>query len=248
MGPGSGLGGKMPKTLLQQLRTMTTVVADTGDIEAIEQVKPQDATTNPSLITAAAQQPQYQPIVDEVLLNARKELGEHASDDAVAKSAFKHLAVAFGKRILEIVPGRVSTEVDARLSYDTEATLKQARAIIQLYGDQGISKERILIKIASTWEGIRAAEQLEKEGIHCNLTLLFGLHQAIACAEAGVTLISPFVGRIHDWYRKERGVKDIPADEDPGVASVRRIFDYFKKFDYKTQVMGASFRKVDQIV
>jgi transaldolase len=179
----------MSKTLLQQLRTMTTVVADTGDIEAIEQVKPQDATTNPSLITAAAQMPQYQPIVDGVLQEARKKLGEDASDKDVAKEGFKHLAVAFGKQILEIVPGRVSTEVDARLSYDTEATMKMARAIIKLYADQGISKERILIKIASTWEGIRAAEVLEKEGIHCNLTLLFGLHQAVACAEAHVKLV-----------------------------------------------------------
>src|SRR5271170_5082822 len=208
----------MPKTLLEQLRGMTVVVADTGDIEAIKHVKPQDATTNPSLITAAAQMPQYQPIVDEVLLEARKTLGDHASDEKVANLAFKHLAVAFGKRILEIVPGRVSTEVDARLSYDTEATLKMAREIIQQYKDQGISKERILVKIASTWEGIKAAEILEKEGIHCNLTLLFGLHQAIACAEAGVTLISPFVGRIYDWYKKEKGGAEIPADQDPGVA------------------------------
>src|SRR5215469_10444960 len=179
----------MPKNLLQQLREMTVVVADTGDIEAIRTVKPQDATTNPSLITAAAQMPQYQPIVDEVLLDAKKRLGDEASDKDVANLAFKHLAVAFGKRILEIVPGRVSTECDARLSYDTEATLAQAREIIGQYKEQGVSKERILIKIASTWEGIRAAEILQKEGIHCNLTLLFGLHQAIACAEAQVTLI-----------------------------------------------------------
>ena len=192
----------MPKTLLQQLRTMTTVVADTGDIEAIEQVKPQDATTNPSLITAAAQMPQYQSIVDGVLQDAKKKLGESASDQAVAKEAFKHLAIAFGKQILAIVPGRVSTEVDARLSFDTEGTMKMARDIIKLYADQGISKERILIKIASTWEGIKAAEQLEKEGIHCNLTLLFGIHQAVACAEAKVTLVSPFVGRILDCTRR----------------------------------------------
>ena len=236
----------MSKTLLEQLRTMTVVVADTGDIEAIQNVKPQDATTNPSLITAAAQLPQYQPIVDEVLLEAKKKLGEHASDAAVANLAFKHLAVAFGKRILAIVPGRVSTEVDARLSYDTEATLKQAREIIQQYKDQGVSKERILVKIASTWEGIKAAEILEKEGIHCNLTLLFGLHQAIACAEAGVTLISPFVGRILDWYKKSTG-KDYVGAEDPGVQSVTKIYTYFKKFGYKTVVMGASFRNIGEI-
>jgi transaldolase len=236
----------MSKTLLQQLRTMTTVVADTGDIEAIEQVKPQDATTNPSLITAAAQMPQYQPIVDGVLQEARKKLGEDASDKDVAKEGFKHLAVAFGKQILGIVPGRVSTEVDARLSYDTEGTMKMARAIIKLYADQGISKERILIKIASTWEGIKAAEQLEKEGIHCNLTLLFGIHQAIACAEAGVTLISPFVGRILDWYKKSTG-KDYQGADDPGVQSVTRIYSYFKHFGYKTVVMGASFRNIGEI-
>ena len=195
----------MSKSLLEQLREITVVVADTGDIEAIKKVKPQDATTNPSLITAAAQLPQYQPIVDEVLLDAKKKLGDNASDKDVANLAFKHLAVAFGKRILEIIPGRVSTEVDARLSYDTEKTLTQAREIIQQYKEQGVDKKRILIKIASTWPGIKAAEILEKEGIHCNLTLLFGLHQAIACAEAGVTLISPFVGRILDWYKKSTG-------------------------------------------
>src|SRR5271169_3916270 len=236
----------MSKTLLEQLRTMTTVVADTGDIEAIHQVKPQDATTNPSLITAAAQLPQYQPIVDEVLLAAKKGLGEHASDADVANLAFKHLAVAFGKRILEIVPGRVSTEVDARLSYDTEGTLKMARAIIQQYKDEGVSKERILVKIASTWEGIKAAEILETEGIHCNLTLLFGLHQAIACAEAKVTLISPFVGRILDWYKKDTGKEYFGAD-DPGVQSVTTIYNYFKHFGYKTVVMGASFRNIGEI-
>ena len=236
----------MSKTLLEQLRTMTTVVADTGDIDAIEQVKPQDATTNPSLITAAAQMPQYQPIVDGVLLEAKKALGDNASDEAVAKEAFKHLAIAFGKKILAIIPGRVSTEVDARLSYDTEATIKQAHDIIKLYADQGISKERILIKIASTWEGIKAAEKLETEGIHCNLTLLFGVHQAIACAEAKVTLISPFVGRILDWYKKDTG-KDYQGADDPGVQSVTKIYNYFKKFDYKTVVMGASFRNIGEI-
>jgi transaldolase len=236
----------MSKTLLEQLREITVVVADTGDIEAIKKVKPQDATTNPSLITAAAQLPQYQPIVDEVLLDAKNKLGDNASDQDVANLAFKHLAVAFGKRILEIIPGRVSTEVDARLSYDTEKTLAQAREIIQQYKEQGVDKKRILIKIASTWPGIKAAEILEKEGIHCNLTLLFGLHQAIACAEAGVTLISPFVGRILDWYKKSTG-KDYVGADDPGVQSVTKIYTYFKKFGYKTVVMGASFRNIGEI-
>ena len=237
----------MSKSLLQQLRQMTVVVADTGDIEAIEEAKPQDATTNPSLITAAAQMPQYQSIVDNTLLNARKQSGDSASDKDVATLAFKHLAIEFGKKILAIVPGRVSTEVDARLSYDTEATMKMAHDIIGLYEGAGISRERILVKIASTWEGIRAAEQLEKEGIHCNLTLLFGLHQAIACAEAGVTLISPFVGRILDWYKKDTG-KDYQGADDPGVQSVTRIYNYFKKFGYKTVVMGASFRNTGEII
>jgi transaldolase len=237
----------MPKTLLEQLRSMTTVVADTGDIEAIEKVKPQDATTNPSLITTAAQMPQYQSIVDGVLLDAHKQLGDGASDKDVANLAFKHLAIEFGKKILKVIPGRVSTEVDARLSYDTEATIKTAREIISLYESAGVSRERILIKIASTWEGIRAAEKLEKEGIHCNLTLLFGLHQAIACAEAGVTLISPFVGRILDWYKKNTG-KDYKGADDPGVQSVTRIYNYFKKFGYKTLVMGASFRNIGEII
>src|SRR5579884_2999218 len=237
----------MPKTLLEQLRSMTTVVADTGDIEAIEKVKPQDATTNPSLITTAAQMPQYQSIVDGVLLDAHKQLGDGASDKDVANLAFKHLAIEFGKRILQIIPGRVSTEVDARLSYDTEGTIKTAREIISLYEKAGISRDRVLIKIASTWEGIRAAEQLEKEGIHCNLTLLFGQHQAIACAEAGVTLISPFVGRILDWYKKSTGRDSYPAPEDPGVLSVTRVYNYYKKFGYKTEVMGASFRNIGEI-
>jgi transaldolase len=236
----------MSKSLLEQLRTMTTVVADTGDIDAIEKVKPQDATTNPSLITAAAQMPQYQQIVDDVLKEAKKQLGDDAKDEAVAKEAFKHLAVAFGKKILAIVPGRVSTEVDARLSYDTDATIKMAHDIIALYKEQGIAKERVLIKIASTWEGIKAAEKLETEGIHCNLTLLFGVHQAIACAEAKVTLISPFVGRILDWYKKDTG-KDYQGADDPGVQSVTKIYNYFKKYDYKTVVMGASFRNIGEI-
>lgn len=237
----------MSQNLLQQLRKFTVVVADTGDIEAMEKFRPQDATTNPSLITAAAQMPQYQPIVDGVLMDARRELGPQAGEQAVANLAFQQLAVAFGKKILEIVPGRVSTEVDARLSYNTEATIEQARAIIKQYDAAGIGRDRVLIKIAATWEGIRAAEVLEKEGIHCNLTLIFGLHQAIACAEAGVTLISPFVGRILDWYKKDTG-KDYQGADDPGVRSVTRIYNYFKKFGYKTQVMGASFRNAGEIV
>jgi transaldolase len=236
----------MPQNLLEQLRNYTVVVADTGDIEAMEKFRPQDATTNPSLITAAAQLPQYQPIVDDVLKDARTELGEGATDEAVANLAFQRLAIAFGKKILAIVPGRVSTEVDARLSYDTQATIAQARAIIAQYDHAGIGRNRILVKIASTWEGIKAAEVLEKEGIHCNLTLLFGLHQAIACAEAGVTLISPFVGRILDWYKKDTG-KDYKGADDPGVQSVTRIYNYFKHFGYKTVVMGASFRNIGEI-
>ena len=236
----------MPQNLLEQLRRYTTVVADTGDIEAMEKFRPQDATTNPSLITAAAQMPQYQSIVDEVLKGAKDELGESASDKDVANLAFKRLAIAFGKKILAIVPGRVSTEVDARLSYDTARTIEVAREIIEMYRKDGIAKERVLIKIASTWEGIRAAEVLEKEGIHCNLTLLFGLHQAIAAADAGVTLISPFVGRILDWYKKDTG-KDFHGADDPGVQSVTRIYNYFKHFGYKTVVMGASFRNLGEI-
>ncbi len=236
----------MAETLLEQLRKMTTVVADTGDIHSIEKVKPQDATTNPSLITTAAGMPDYEDIVDDVLLQAKKKLGDHADDKEVANEAFKHLAVAFGKKILAIVPGRVSTEVDARLSYDTGKTLEQAHEIIKMYEEDGIGRERILIKIASTWPGIKAAEKLEEEGIHCNLTLLFGLHQAVACAEAKVTLISPFVGRILDWYKKDTG-KDYEGADDPGVKSVTTIYNYYKKFGYKTQVMGASFRNIGEI-
>ncbi len=236
----------MAKNLLEQLREMTVVVADSGDIESIEQFKPQDTTTNPSLLTAAAEMPQYQPIVDDVLTQARKQLGPKAKDSDVANLAFRHLAVAFGKKILAIVPGRVSTEVDARLSYDTAGTVKMAREIIKQYDEAGISRERVLIKIASTWPGIKAAEQLEKEGIHCNLTLLFGVHQAVACAEAKVTLISPFVGRILDWYKKDTG-KDYKGADDPGVQSVTKIYNYFKKFGYKTVVMGASFRNIGEI-
>ncbi|MGF1521447.1 MAG: transaldolase [Leptolyngbyaceae cyanobacterium] len=236
----------MAQSLLEQLREMTVVVADTGDLQAIEQFTPQDATTNPSLITAAAQMPRYQGIVDETLLKAKKEAGADASDREVANLAFKRLAVAFGLKILGIVPGRVSTEVDARLSYDTEATIATARDLISQYEAAGMSRDRVLIKIASTWDGIKAAEVLEKEGIHCNLTLLFGIHQAIACAEAGVTLISPFVGRILDWYKKETG-KEYAPTEDPGVQSVTEIYNYYKKFGYNTEVMGASFRNTGEI-
>jgi transaldolase len=231
---------------LDQLKSYTTVVSDTGDINAIKQYKPTDATTNPSLIAAAAQMPEYQSIVDDCLKAARERVGDKATDEQVAAAAFKSLAVAFGKKILEIVPGRVSTEVDARLSFDTEATLAAARDIIAQYNAAGITNDHVLVKIASTWDGIKAAEILEKEGIHCNLTLLFGLHQAIACAEAKVTLISPFVGRILDWYKKDTG-KDYVGAEDPGVESVTEIFYYFKKFGYKTQVMGASFRNIGEI-
>lgn len=237
----------MAKNLLEQLREMTVVVADTGDIQAIEQFTPRDATTNPSLITAAAQMPQYQEIVDTTLKQARSQLGKDVKAKDVATLAFERLAVAFGLKILAIIPGRVSTEVDARLSYDTEATLAKARYLISQYEEAGVSRDRVLIKIASTWEGIRAAEILEKEGIHCNLTLLFGLHQAIACAEAKVTLISPFVGRILDWYKKETGRESYPAAEDPGVLSVTQIYNYYKKFGYKTEVMGASFRNIGEI-
>src|SRR3954451_2587822 len=211
----------MPQNLLEQLRKYTTVVADTGDFEAMEKFRPTDATTNPSLITTAAQMPGYQELVDGVLKEARNEKGDHASDKDVAKLAFERLAVAFGKRILEIVPGRVSTEVDARLSFDTQATINQARSIISQYDQSGIGRDHVLIKIASTWAGIRAAEVLEKEGIHCNLTLLFGMHQAVACAEAKVTLISPFVGRILDWHKKENN-RDYTGAEDPGVISVTK--------------------------
>jgi len=231
--------------MLESLKRWTAIVADTGDIEAIAQHKPQDATTNPSLLLQAAQQPAYQHLVDDAL-----DFATHAAGDRAARAAvfMDKLYVAFGCEILQIVPGRVSTEVDAGLSFDTEGTLAKARRLIELYEHSGVDRQRVLIKIASTWEGIRAAAQLEREGIHCNLTLLFSFAQAVACAEAGVTLISPFVGRIYDWYRKERGGQAIPADEDPGVASVTRIYNYIKKFDYPTQVMGASFRTTDQIV
>lgn len=231
---------------LDQLKSMTTVVADSGDINSIKQFKPTDSTTNPSLIAAAAQMPEYASIVDDVLTQAREALGPEAEDKAVAAAAFKTLAVAFGRKILEIVPGRVSTEVDARMSYDKEKTMEQAHDIIKQYDGAGIGRDRVLIKIASTWEGIQAAKELEEEGIHCNLTLLFGIHQAVACAEAKVTLVSPFVGRILDWYKKDTG-KDYAPAEDPGVKSVTEIYHYYKKFGYKTQIMGASFRNIGEI-
>ncbi|MGD9906416.1 MAG: transaldolase [Vicinamibacterales bacterium] len=230
-------------SLLDSLKRLTVVVADTGDIDAIRTHTPQDATTNPSLLLKAAQAPQYRHLVDAALADAARVAdGREARTEAF----MDRLSVAFGREILRIIPGRVSTEVDARHSFDTVATVAKARTIIDLYEAAGIGRDRVLVKIGSTWEGIRAAEQLERDGIHCNLTLLFSFAQAVACAEAGVTLISPFVGRIYDYYRKARGA-EIPADDDPGVASVRRIYAYFKKHGYRTQVMGASFRRVEQI-
>ncbi len=231
-------------TALESLKKYTTVVADTGDFQAIARVKPQDATTNPSLLYNAAQRPEYRHLVDEALEYADKKGG---SKKEQSEAFMDQLFISFGREILKVVPGRVSTEVDARLSFDTDATMAKARHLIDLYEQHGASRQRVLIKIASTWEGIKAAEKLERDGIHCNLTLLFSFAQAVACAEAGVTLISPFVGRIYDYYKKENGGKDIPIDQDPGVASVTRIYNYFKKYGYKTQVMGASFRKVEQI-
>jgi transaldolase len=230
--------------LLESLKHHTTVVADTGDIDAINRYKPQDATTNPSLIFQAAQKQEYADLLENAIEYALQSPGDRP---ARREAGMDRLMVNFGCEILKIVPGRVSTEVDAKFSFDTESTVTKAHRLISMYDEAGIPRERVLIKIASTWEGIRAAKQLEREGIHCNLTLLFSFAQAVACAEAGVTLISPFVGRIYDWHRKERG-KDIPPEQDPGVASVSRIYNYYKKFDYPVQVMGASFRKVDQIV
>jgi transaldolase len=231
-------------TLLESLKNYSVVVADTGDIEAIARLKPQDATTNPSLLYSAAQRPEYQHFVDEAVEYTEQQGGNEKEQ---SEAFMERLFVSFGREILKHIPGRVSTEVDAGLSFDREGTLAKARRLIGLYEREGVGRERILIKVASTWEGIRAAEQLEREGIHCNLTLLFSFAQAVACAEAGVTLISPFVGRIYDWHKKERGGADIPIDEDPGVASVTRIYNYCKKFNYKTQVMGASFRKIEEI-
>ena len=230
-------------SLLDSLKRYTVVVADTGDIDAIRRHTPQDATTNPSLLLKAAQQPQYRGLVDGALAEAARAA---APGEARTEAFMDRLAVAFGREILQIVPGRVSTEVDAKHSFDTAATERKAHDIIALYEAAGVGRDRILVKIGSTWEGIRAAERLEREGIHCNLTLLFSFAQAVACAEAGATLISPFVGRIYDYHRKARG-SEIPVDDDPGVHSVRRIYAYFKKHGYATQVMGASFRRVEQI-
>jgi transaldolase len=224
------------------------IVADTGDILSIEQFRPRDATTNPSLIAAAAEMPAYTDLVDGALANAKRDLGASASQKDLVTHTIDELSVAFGRRILDIVPGRVSTEVDARLSWDTAGTVAKAKKLIGMYAALGIPKERVLIKIASTWEGIRAAEKLEAEGIHCNLTLLFGLHQAIACAEAKATLISPFVGRILDFWLKKTGKPSYAPTEDPGVVSVTRIYQYYKHFGHQTEVMGASFRNAGEIL
>ncbi len=231
------------KDKLTQLKEMTVVVADTGDIDSIRQYQPEDATTNPSLIFAAAQMEQYSHLVDEAVNfgTQSKSTGQELLDTILDR-----LAINFGKEILKIVPGRISTEVDARLSFDKENTIQRARKLIEMYGQAGIERNRILIKIASTWEGIKAAEILEQEGINCNLTLLFGFSQAVACAEAKVFLISPFVGRILDWYKKNEG-KEFPAEEDPGVLSVTNIYRYYKKFAYQTIIMGASFRNKGEI-
>lgn len=231
--------------LLIQLKQMTEVVADTGDFESMRQYQPIDATTNPSLIYAASQKEAYNHLVDDAVKYGKKTGGDSLG---LLSNIMDKLAVNFGMEILKIVPRRVSTEVDARLSFDTEGSIEKARKLIGLYEENGIGRDKVLIKLASTWEGIMAAAELEKEGIHCNLTLLFSMAQAIACAEAGVQLISPFVGRIMDWHKKERGVDHIPGNEDPGVHSVHSIYNYYKKFGYKTEVMGASFRNIDEIV
>ena len=230
--------------LLEQLKNFTQVVADTGDFESMKQYRPVDATTNPSLIFAAAQKPEYAHLVEHAIGFGQQSGG---SDRQRLSNAMDMLSVEFGMEILNIVPRRVSTEVDARLSFDTEGTIQKARKLIGIYKEKGISKEKVLIKVATTWEGVNAARELEKEGIHCNLTLLFSMAQAIACAEAGVQLISPFVGRIYDWHRNARGVDSIPGKDDPGVHSVRNIYDYYKKFGYRTEVMGASFRNIEEI-
>ena len=232
-------------TQLDSLRSMTVVVADTGDIDAIKKYQPQDATTNPSLILSASALPQYAPLIDEAIAYAKAQSADKAKQLIDAEDK---LAVNIGLEILKIVPGRISTEVDARLSYDTQATVEKARKLIALYNAAGISNDRILIKIASTWQGIRAAEILEKEGINCNLTLLFSEAQARACAEAGVYLISPFVGRILDWYKANTDKKEYAPAEDPGVISVTKIYNYYKEYGYKTVVMGASFRNVGEII
>ena len=235
------------KSILEQLSLMTVVVADTGDLDAIKKFKPRDATTNPSLILAAAKNPNYIKLIDQSLENSNKLFSSNFSKKKFVTEAIDQVSVKFGTEILKIISGRVSTEVDARLSFDTQATIEKARKIINLYKDYGISKDRILIKIASTWEGIKAAEILEKEGIKCNLTLLFNFCQAVACANAKVTLISPFVGRILDWHKAKTGKTEYTGKEDPGVISVTKIFNYFKEKGFSTEVMGASFRNVDEI-
>lgn len=228
---------------LDSLKEFTVVVADTGDFASMQEYQPQDATTNPSLILQAASKPEYKTLVEEAIAENKS---SDLSGDALTEAIMDRVLILFGLEILKIVPGRVSTEVDARLSFDKNATITKAKQLITAYEAEGISRDRILIKIASTWEGIKAAEELEKEGIHCNLTLLFAFAQAVACAEAGVQLISPFVGRIYDWFKKENGT-EYSGDDDPGVQSVTKIYNYYKKYGYKTEVMGASFRNTGQI-
>ena len=235
------------KSILEQLSLMTTVVADTGDLDAIKKFKPRDATTNPSLILAAAKNPNYIKLIDQALVNSKQLFPEDTNKKEFLKEAIDQVSVFFGREILGIISGRVSTEVDARLSFDTDATVSKARKIIKLYEKHGIGKNRILIKIAATWEGIKAAEILEREGIKCNLTLLFNFCQAVTCAKANVTLISPFVGRILDWHKAKTGRDDFSGEEDPGVISVKKIFNYFKEKGFTTEVMGASFRNVEEI-
>ena len=235
------------KSILEQLSSMTVVVADTGDLDSIKKFKPRDATTNPSLILAAAKNPDYIRLIDEALRSSKDSLPSGFSEGELIQEAIDQVSVFFGKEILNMISGRVSTEVDARLSFDTDATVKKAKKLINLYKNFGIDKERVLIKIASTWEGIKAAEILEKEGIKCNLTLLFNFCQAVACANAKITLISPFVGRILDWHKAKTGKANFAGFEDPGVISVTKIYKYFKEKGFKTEVMGASFRNVEEI-
>lgn len=230
--------------ILKQLKTMTTVVSDTGDIDSIKKYHPTDATTNPSLILAAVQKPQYRHLVDKAIKYSQTAKSEEERTTLL----IDYLFVLFGLEILKIIPGRISTEVDANLSFDVQGSIDKAHLFMKMYEEAGVPRERILIKLASTWEGTRAAAQLEKEGIHCNMTLLFSLPQAIACADVKATLISPFVGRILDWYKKNSPGVEFTAENDPGVKSVTEIYDYFKKFDYKTQVMGASFRNKEEII
>ncbi len=232
-----------PASALDQLKRFTTVVSDTGDFNSIKAFTPRDATTNPTLILKAVRMPEYRSLLTQV----RQQPARGDSKQAQIEDTCDRLLIAFGSEILKIIPGRVSTEVDARLSFDTEGSVAKARRLIELYEAAGIARERVLVKVASTWEGIAAAERLERESIHCNLTLLFGFPQAVACADAGVTLISPFVGRIYDWYKKQQG-REFTADDDPGVQSVHRIYTYYKRFGYETEVMGASFRNIGQVL